>query len=91
MYAAIQLTVREDNNNGEIVLKSLIMSHGDFSEAYALLAVHYSILEMYEASYIMLQKGNYSAVYYIFRISLWYDELWGEIKQTELLLLLFPF
>lgn len=54
------MTIHEDNNNGEIVLKSLIMSHGDFSEAYALLSVHYSILEMYEASYIMLKMGNYN-------------------------------
>ncbi|KAL4091175.1 hypothetical protein QTP88_025912 [Uroleucon formosanum] len=58
LYAAIQLTIHEDNNNGEIVLKSLIMSHGDFSEVYALLSVHYSILNMYESSYIMLQRAE---------------------------------
>lgn len=59
LYAAIQLIIHEDNNNGEIVLKSLVMRHGDFSEAYALLSVHYSALKMHEASYKMLQKGNY--------------------------------
>ncbi|KAE9536784.1 hypothetical protein AGLY_006846 [Aphis glycines] len=58
LYAAIQLIIHEDNNNGEIVLKSLIMSHGDFSEVYALLSVHYSRLNMYESSYIMLQRAE---------------------------------
>lgn len=58
LCGAILLTIHEDNDNGEIVLKYLIMSHGDFSEAYALLGVHYSILKMYDASYVMLQKGN---------------------------------
>uniref|UniRef100_A0A2S2QDZ2 Uncharacterized protein n=1 Tax=Sipha flava TaxID=143950 RepID=A0A2S2QDZ2_9HEMI len=57
LYAAIQLTIYEDNNNGEIVLKSLIMSHGDFSEVYALLSVHYYTLNMYKTSKIMLQRA----------------------------------
>lgn len=73
------MTIHEDNNNGEIVLKSLIMSHGGFSEAYALLSLHYLLLEMYEASYIMLQWGNYSLVYYISCASLRYDELKGGV------------
>lgn len=59
MYAAIQLTIHEDNNNIEIVLRLLVMIHRDFSEAYALLSVHYSILKMYKVSYTMLQRGNY--------------------------------
>lgn len=56
------MTIHEDNNNGEIVLKSLVMIHRNFSEAYALLSVHYSMLKMYNASNTMLQKGNYRII-----------------------------
>lgn len=56
MYAATRLAVGDDN--GETVLKYLIMTHEDFSEAYALLGVHYLTLKMFDASNVMLHKGN---------------------------------
>ncbi|VVC32793.1 Tetratricopeptide-like helical domain [Cinara cedri] len=61
LYAAIRLTVHEDDDSGEIVLKSLVMSHEDFSEAYVLLGVYYTTLEMYEVSYVMLQRAASTA------------------------------
>ncbi|XP_050425337.1 uncharacterized protein LOC126836188 [Adelges cooleyi] len=62
LYAAIQLTIGEDENykNCETVLKSLIMHRGDFNEPYVLLSVYYGLTEMHNARFMMLQKAKES-------------------------------